>query len=78
MDFKKTYGSVMWEFLDNILIYFVILMKLEMLIKLFLTETYRRVLVGKNLSDLFPIRKDLKKTIGFIAIAFQLCFSVRI
>jgi len=53
-------------------------MKLEMLIKLFLTETYRRVLVGKNLSDLFPIRKDLKKTIGFIAIAFQLCFSVRI
>jgi len=78
MDFKKTYGSVMWEVLYNILIYFVILMKLEMLIKLFLTETYSRVWVGKNLSDIYAIRNGLKKTKCSIAIAFQLCCSVRI
>jgi hypothetical protein len=34
--------------------------KLVRLIKMCLTETYSRVLVGKNLSDVFPIRNDLK------------------
>ena len=36
-------------------------MKLVMLIQMCLTETYSRVRVGKNLSDMFPIRKDLKQ-----------------
>ena len=36
-------------------------MKLVKLIKMCLTETYSRVRVGKNLSDMFPIRDGLKK-----------------
>ena len=36
-------------------------MKLVSLIKMCLTETYGRVQVGKNLSDMFPIRNGLKK-----------------
>ena len=36
-------------------------MKLVMLIKMCLTETYNRVQVGKNLSDMFPIRDGLKQ-----------------
>ena len=45
----------------NILNEFGIPMKLVRLIKMCLTETYRRARVGKNLSDMFPIRNDLKK-----------------
>ena len=36
-------------------------MKLVRLIKMCLTETYSRVRVGKNLSDMFPIRNGLKQ-----------------
>jgi len=36
-------------------------MKMEMLIKMRLTETCSRVHVGKNLCDMFPIRKGLKQ-----------------
>jgi len=45
----------------NILIEFGILMKLVRLIKMCLTDTYSRVRVGKNLSDMFPIRNVLKQ-----------------
>jgi len=47
--------------LYNILIEFVIPMKLVRLIKMYLTEMYSRVRVGKNLSDMCPIRKGLKQ-----------------
>jgi len=36
-------------------------MKLAMLIKMCVTERYSRVQVGKNLSDMFPIRNGLKQ-----------------
>jgi len=36
-------------------------MKLVRLIKMFLTETYSSVRVGKNLSDMFPVRNGLKE-----------------
>jgi len=36
-------------------------MKLVWLIKMCLTETYSVVQVGKNLSDMFPIRNGLKQ-----------------
>jgi len=49
------------EVLYNILIEFGIAMKLVRLIKRFLTETCSRVQVGKNLSDMFPIRNGLKQ-----------------
>ena len=45
--------------LYNILIEFGILMKLVRLIKMCL-KPYSRVRVGKNLSDMFPIRNGLK------------------
>jgi len=61
IDFKKAYDSVRREVLYNILIEFVIPMKLERPIKMCLIETYSRVRVGKNLSDMFPIRNGLKK-----------------
>jgi len=45
--------------LYNILIEFGVSKKLVRLIKICLTETYSRVRVGKNLSDMFPIRIDV-------------------
>jgi hypothetical protein len=47
--------------LYNILIEFVIPMKVVKLIKMCLTETHNRVSVGKNLSDVFPIRNGWKQ-----------------
>jgi len=55
------YDSVRKEVLHNILIEFGIPMKLVRLIKMCLNETYNTVQVGKNLSDMFPIRNDLKR-----------------
>ena len=50
---QETYNSVRREVLYNILIDCCIPMKLIRLIKLCLIETYSRVRVGKNLSDMF-------------------------
>ena len=59
IDFKKAYDSVRREVLYNILIEFGVPKKLVKLIKMCLPETYSRVRVGKNLSDMFPIRNGL-------------------
>ena len=61
IDFKKAYDSVRREVLYNILIQFGIPMELARLIQMCLHETYSRVWVGKNLSDMFPIRNNLKQ-----------------
>jgi len=61
IDFKKAYDSVRREVLYNILIEFDIPMKLVRLIKMCLNETYSRVWVGKNLSDMFPIKYGFKQ-----------------
>ena len=45
----------------NILIEFGIPKKLVSLVKMCLTETYSRVWVCKNVSDVFPIRNGLKQ-----------------
>ena len=58
--FKKAYDSVRREVSYNILIEFGVPKKLVRLIKMCLTETYSRVRVGKNLSDMFPIRNGSK------------------
>jgi len=60
-DFKKAYDSVRREALYNILIESDIPKKLVRLIKMCLTETYSRVRVGKNLSEMFSIRNGLKQ-----------------
>ena len=61
IDFKKAYDSVRREVLYNILMEFGVPKKLVRLIKMCLTETYSRVQVGKNLSDMFSIRDGLKQ-----------------
>jgi len=61
IDFKKAYDSVRREVLYNILIQFDIPMKLVRLIKICLTETYSIVRLGKNLSDMYPVRNGLKQ-----------------
>jgi len=63
INFKKAYDSVRREVLYKILIVFGITWKLVRLIKMSLTETYRRVRLGKNVSDRFPIRNGLKQSI---------------
>jgi hypothetical protein len=55
IDFKKAYDSVGREVLYN-LIEFGIPMKLIRLMKMCLKETYSRVRVVKQMSDIFPIR----------------------
>ena len=52
IDFKKALDSVRREVLYNILMEFGIPKKLIRIIKMCLTETYRRVRVEKYLSDI--------------------------
>ena len=55
----------------NILSEFGIPMKLVRLIKMCLTETYSRVRLGKNLSDMFLIRNGLKQGDGLSPLLFN-------
>jgi hypothetical protein len=71
IDFKKAYNSVRRQNLYNILTEFGILMKLVRLIRMCLTELYSRVQVGKNLSDMFPIRNGLKQGNALLPILFN-------
>ena len=79
IDFKKAYDSVRREVLYNILIETGIPMKLVRLIKMFLTEMYSRVWVGKNLCDMFPIRNCLKQRDALLPLFlnFALEYAIR-
>jgi len=79
IDFNKPYDSVRREVLYNIVIDLDIPMKLVRLIKLCLTETYSRVWVGKNLSELFPIRNGLKQgdALSQLLFNFALEYAIR-
>ena len=78
-DFKKAYESVKREVSYNILIEFGIPMKLAGLIKMCLSETYNRVRVGKNLSDMFPFRNGLKQgdALSPLLFNFALEYAIR-
>ena len=78
IDFKKAYDSVRREVLYNILMESGIPKKLIRLIKMCLTETYSRVRVGKNLSDMFPIRNDLKQGDGLSSLLFNFALEYAI
>jgi len=57
--------------LYKILIEFGTPMKLVRLIKICLTEMYSRVWVGKNLSDMYPIRNGLKEGDALLPLLFN-------
>jgi hypothetical protein len=67
------------EGLYSILIEFGILMQMVRLIKMCLNETYGRVWVGKHLSDIFPIRNDLKQVdaLSPLLFIFALEYAIR-
>jgi hypothetical protein len=71
IDSNEAYDSFSREVLYKILIEFGIPMKLVTLIKICLTETYSRVLLDKNLSDVFPIRNGLKQGDGLSLLLFN-------
>ena len=79
IDFKIAYDSVRREVLYNILIESGIPVKLVRIIKLCLNETYSRVRVGKNLSDIFPITTGLKQgdVLSPMLFNFALDYAIR-
>jgi hypothetical protein len=66
------YYSVRKKILYNILIEFVLTMKVVWMIKLCLNETYIKVRVGKHLSDNFPIRNGLKQGCALEPLLFNI------
>ena len=63
----------------NILIEFGIPMKLGRLIKMCMNETYSRDLVGKHLSDVFPVKNGLKQgdALSPLLFNFALEYTIR-
>ena len=63
----------------NILIEFGIPMKLVRLIKMCLSETCSTIRVGKNLSDMFPVRNGLKQgdALSLLLFNFTLEYVIR-
>jgi len=64
--------------LYKILIEFGISMELARLIKMCLTETYGRVRVDKNLSDVFPVSNGLKRRVVLSSFLFNFALEYAI
>jgi len=69
--FKNAYDSIRKVALYNILFDSGIPMKLVRLIKRCLNETYSRIRVGKNLSDMFPSKNGLKQGAALSPLLFN-------
>jgi hypothetical protein len=65
--------------LYNILTEFGIPKKLVRIIKICLTETYSRLQVGNNLSDMFPIKSGVKQEDALLPLLlnFSLKYAIR-
>ena len=70
--------SIRREVLYNILIEFGIPVKLVRLIKMCLSKMYGRDWVGKNLSDMLPIRNGLKKGDALLPLLFNFALECAI
>ena len=79
MYFNTAYASLRREVLNNILFEFGIPMKLVRLRNMCLTETYSRVRVGKQLSDMFTSRYGLKQgdALSPLILNFALEYAIR-
>jgi hypothetical protein len=77
IDFMKAYDSARREVLCNALIEFGIPVKEVKLIKMCLNEICRRVWIG--MSDMFPIRNDLKQgdALSPLLFNFALDYAIR-
>ena len=78
INFKTVYDSVRREVLNNILIEFGIPVTPLSLIIMCLTEVYRRIQVGRNLSEMFSIRNGLKQGDGLSPLLFSLLLEYAI
>jgi hypothetical protein len=78
-DLKKIYYSFSREVLYNILTVFGIPVKLVRLIKMCMNEICNRVRVGKHLSDVFPVKNELKQgdTLSPLLSNFALVYDIR-
>jgi len=65
IEFKKVCESVRREGLYNIVIECGTPMKLVRLIKMCLNDTYSRVCVEKQLSELFPVKNSVKQNVVY-------------
>ena len=77
IDFKQAYDAVGRDVL-YILIVSGIPMKLGRLMKMCMNETYSRNLVGKHLSDVFPVKNGLKQGDGLSPLLFNFALKYAI
>jgi hypothetical protein len=78
IDCKKAYDSVWRKVFYNIIFESGILMNLLRLIKICLNESYSTVPVGKILSDMFPIKNDLKQGDALSPLLFNIALEYTI
>jgi hypothetical protein len=79
IDFKKAYDSVRREVLCSILVEFGVPMKLIMLIKMCLNESWNKAHIGEHLFDDISIRNGLKQGDALLPLLlnFALEYAIR-